>query len=47
MSNIKRTYEEIIELYQDGMTEKQIAKKLGVDLKLVEAAIEFYTDYKE
>jgi uncharacterized protein (DUF433 family) len=47
MSAIKRTYEEIIELYQDGMTEKQIAKKLGIDVKLVEAAIEFYTDYKE
>jgi uncharacterized protein (DUF433 family) len=44
---MKRTYEEIIELYQDGMTEKQIAKKLGVDIKLVRAAIECYTDYKE
>ncbi len=41
---MKTNYEQIVLLYQDGMTTEQIAKKLGLDLSLVQLAIDIYNN---
>ena len=39
---MKTIYEQVIALYQDGMTDEQIAKKLGLPFELVTHCIEVY-----
>jgi orotate phosphoribosyltransferase-like protein len=44
MSAMKRLIENILELYEEGVSVTMIAKSLGIDREMVESVVEEYSE---
>jgi uncharacterized protein (DUF433 family) len=45
MSGMKRMVEDIMELFEQGMTFAVIAERLRVDMEMVESVVEEYSNF--